>query len=215
MPTFDVINELEGPEFSAEMNLAAGRKAFIRHLQGHPLFNGLLEAVRTEKGADTVIRRISELVAKEIDVSYEHPADVAFCAYLTALAIAGRPEVTSAAAKVLQGARNCSWAIDIAKQYLSKHWIRPQESSNSVRLEVLGNFAFFETRPVMKATTSFFEDAILRADLRSIPPASSVGAIQENWTAGIFGNPIEFGSEGRPTATVPGRVIAATMKLTA
>ena len=107
MAESDVMKEIEGLMFSAELNL---RK--------HKLFGPLMEIARTPGGRRDIADRVAKLVAQAVDGQYEHPADVAFCAYLTALAETAEPEMIARAARAVSVVPNCSWAVSIAKEIL-------------------------------------------------------------------------------------------------
>ena len=111
---------IEDPMFSAEMNLAAGKKAFRREMRAHALFTHLLEFAKTREGRETIMNRVAELADRSIDREYENPADVAFCAYLTALADTAEPEVIARAASAVTAAPNCSWSFELSRELLSK-----------------------------------------------------------------------------------------------
>src|SRR5208283_4864477 len=115
MALSDVMKEIEGLTFSAELNLAAGKKAFRRNMLEHALFKELMEVAKTPLGRKSIADRITKLTAQPRDDRYEHPADVAFSSYLTALAETAEPEMIAAVARVVTTAPNCSWAAGIAR----------------------------------------------------------------------------------------------------
>lgn len=115
----DILNDIEGLAFSAELNLAAGKRAFNRILEGNRLFNDLVASARTPTGPSKIVERIRELASQPIDERYEHPSDVAFSAYLKALAEACDPKTVAEAAKVVATVPGCGWAADIARELLS------------------------------------------------------------------------------------------------
>ena len=117
MVNTDAMNEVEGTLFAAEMNLAAGKKAFNRSMIDHPIFRLLRESAKHTEGRAAIINRILALAAKPVDPEYENPADVAFCLRIVD-ETAGSEMVATAVATVLS-APNCSWAVD-AKDLLAK-----------------------------------------------------------------------------------------------
>jgi hypothetical protein len=114
------MNEVEGPLFSAEMNLAAGKQAFNRNMKEHPLFGQLREFAKRPDGQAAIAKRISDLASQSIDTRYEHPADVAFSAYLTILDEIAEQDVVAQAASAVMAASNCSWAVGVSRELLTK-----------------------------------------------------------------------------------------------
>lgn len=110
----DVVREIEGNHFAAEVNLASGSVAFDRGLRSHPLFHELAESVRGAQGRDLVIARLEELARKPIDFKYENPYDAAMTAYLTALSQVERPELLEDVVEAVLKTPNCWWAREIS-----------------------------------------------------------------------------------------------------
>lgn len=119
MAESDVMKEIEGLTFSAQLNLAAGKKAFSRNLRKHTLFGPLVEIARTPEGRRDIADRVAKMAAQAVDRQYEHPAGVAFSAYLTALAETAEPEMIARAARAVSAVPNSSWAVSIANELLA------------------------------------------------------------------------------------------------
>jgi hypothetical protein len=65
------------------------------------------------KGKETIVERLGALSQKSIDARYEHPDDIAFCAYLLVLEELGSSAEVTAAKDMVSKAPNCSWAKEI------------------------------------------------------------------------------------------------------
>src|SRR5437879_5484832 len=87
---------IEHDEFAADMNLAAGTKAFRRRIHEHSLFQRLTELAK-ENPAE-VAARVESISHLAIDQGYENPFDAALSAYLMALSHVAEPEMISKAA---------------------------------------------------------------------------------------------------------------------
>src|SRR6266478_427717 len=98
MALANVMQAVEQPRFSAEVNLAAGTKAFRRGLRGHDLFRKLAELAKNAESRVAVAKRVEELSQAEIDMRYENRFDAALSAYLTVLGDTAQPETVAKAA---------------------------------------------------------------------------------------------------------------------
>jgi len=112
----NVMDSIEGHQFAAEANLAAGFDAFHRGLQNHLLFRELSDLMRDDAVAlKTVLVRLIELSQTPIRMQYENPFDSAMAAYL--MAVEGvDPEVAAVAAEAVSKAPNCWWASQISSR---------------------------------------------------------------------------------------------------
>jgi hypothetical protein len=116
----DLMNAVEQDRFSAELNLAAGTKAFRRGLRNHPLFRELVELAENAQARSAIAERIAALSRVEIDARYENRLDAALSAYLTVLADTGEPDVIAQAASAAAVAPNCWWTVEIARDLLMR-----------------------------------------------------------------------------------------------
>jgi hypothetical protein len=116
----ELMATIEDHRFSAEVNLAAGPKAFNRGLQNHPMFQALLVAMANHLGASEMIaERVKEISRQEVDTRYENMFDVALSAYLMALRDTNtRPETLADAALAALGATNCWWTPELSRELL-------------------------------------------------------------------------------------------------
>jgi len=73
----DVMQAIEEYRFSAEVNLAAGTKAFRRGLRNHELFRELAELAKEPQARSEIVKRIAALSRAEIDKHYENHFDAA------------------------------------------------------------------------------------------------------------------------------------------
>jgi len=109
----DVMEAIEGHQFAAEVNLAAGLDAFYRAIQNHSLFRDLADLVKDPGALKTVLVRLIELSRKPIRMQYESPFDSAMAAYL--MAVEGvDPEVVAVAAEAVSKTPNCWWASQVS-----------------------------------------------------------------------------------------------------
>jgi len=109
-----VMESIEGHQFAAEVNLAAGFEAFHRSIQGHSLFRELGGLMKDDPSVfRTVLVRIVELSRKPIRTQYENPFDSAMAVYL--MAVDGvDSEVAAVAAQHVSKAANCWWASQVS-----------------------------------------------------------------------------------------------------
>lgn len=185
----DVMKQTEAPMFSAEMNLAAGKKAFIRNMQEHPLFGQLSEFAKSAEGRAAIAERVSSLAAQSIDARYENPADVAFCAYLRVLEETAGPEIVAQAASAVLSAPNCSWAIDVSREALTRSMATGQ--AKAVMSQPFGMTDISDPRltgqAVSEASRSMLElfgqGAGIKAPIYECMMSSSHGALKETGRA--------------------------------
>jgi hypothetical protein len=85
----EAINKIEDPRFSAEVNLAAGARAFRRILREHEAYRELKETARTANARQRIVRRVAELSERQVDPRYENAYDAALSAYLAVILEAG------------------------------------------------------------------------------------------------------------------------------
>ncbi len=112
----ETMRAIEQDEVAAEMNLAAGTKAFRRAIRGHELFQRLTELA--QKDPAEVVTRIENISHLEIDERYENPFDTALSAYLMALSDVAEPETLSKAAAAVLRTPKCWWASGLAHELL-------------------------------------------------------------------------------------------------
>jgi hypothetical protein len=116
MTLAETMDAIERDEFAAEMNLAAGTKAFRRAMKEHSLFRyfcGLAKDSLTEVAA-----RIETISHLDVDERYENRLDTALSAYMMALANFAEPEVVSKAASAVLRTPRCWWASGISREML-------------------------------------------------------------------------------------------------
>ena len=109
----NVMETIEGHQFAAEVNLAAGFDAFHRGIENHSLFRDLAVLIKDPGVLKTVLVRLIELSRKPIRTQYENPFDSAMAAYLVAVD-AVDPEVAAAAAEAVSKTPNCWWASQVS-----------------------------------------------------------------------------------------------------
>jgi hypothetical protein len=110
----EMMETIEGPQFAAEVNLAAGFEAFHRSIQSHSLFRDLAGLMKDHPAVfKTVLVRLNDLSRKPIRMQYENPYDSAMAAYLMA-ADGVDPEVAAVAAEAVSKAPNCWWASQVS-----------------------------------------------------------------------------------------------------
>ena len=112
------LDRIESPAFSAEMNLAAGRKLFLRLLRANPVFNELRTASHTAEGNTAIKARLLQLIKAEAHTDQEHPHDVALAAYLLALDDTAEPDVIAEAAREMASLQNGVWSTMLAREVL-------------------------------------------------------------------------------------------------
>src|SRR5580704_8832777 len=116
MTLVEVMEAIQKDEFSAEMNLAAGTRAFRRLMRSHDLFLGLAELAK--ENSTELLARIESISQRDVDMAYEYPFDVALSAYLIALSDCAPPEVVSKAAQAVLRTPKCWWASGLARELL-------------------------------------------------------------------------------------------------
>ena len=120
MALADVMQAIEQHRFAAEVNLAAGTKAFRRGLRSHALFRKLDEFAREPQARREIVERIASLSRAEIDTRYENGFDAALSAYLTALGDTAEPELIAEAASAAASAPNCWWTVAISRELMMR-----------------------------------------------------------------------------------------------
>jgi hypothetical protein len=78
----EVMEKIEGQDFSTMVNLASDFRTFLRILEPQPEVVALGGAMSSEQTTRAVFRRATELAEAPTDDAYEHPADAALAAYL-------------------------------------------------------------------------------------------------------------------------------------
>lgn len=116
MTLAETMDAIEEDEFAAEMNLAAGTKAFRRAIMEHDLFQRLAELAK--ENPPEVEARIEKISHLDIDERYENRFDTALSAYLMALSDVAEPEVVSKAATAVLRTPKCWWASGLAGELL-------------------------------------------------------------------------------------------------
>lgn len=116
MTLAEVMEAIERDEFSAEMNLAAGTRAFRRSMRTHDLFLRLTEL--SKENPSELVHRVKSISKFDVDMVYENPFDVALSAYLLVLSDVAEPEAVSAAAAAIIGTPRCWWASGLARELL-------------------------------------------------------------------------------------------------
>src|SRR6266404_4487639 len=114
----DVMQKIEDHRFSAEVNLAAGSKAFRRNLQNHEMFRALVELMKEPGATEAIAKRVADLSARPTDLQYENSFDAALSAYLTALGETATPDLIAEAASAAARACNCWWTTAISRDLL-------------------------------------------------------------------------------------------------
>jgi DNA-binding phage protein len=165
------MNEIEGLLFSAEMNLAAGKKAFSRNMQEHALFGQLREFAKTPEGRTSIIKRVSDLAAQSIDTRYEHPADVAFSAYLTILDETAGPEIVAQAASAVMATRNCAWAVGVSRELLTKAF-----ASGGANVSISSNFQLASAMKTFKVYRGHAVSLVITQMVESIAQTGNLEA---------------------------------------
>jgi len=112
------MQKIEDHRFSAEVNLAAGSKAFSRILQNHEMFRALLELAKEPGAVETIAKRVIDLSGRQVDPQYENVFDAALSAYLTALRDTAKPELIAEASSAAAAARNCWWTPGLSRELL-------------------------------------------------------------------------------------------------
>jgi hypothetical protein len=116
MTLTDVMKAIEQDEFSAEMNLAAGTRAFRRSVSGHDLFLRLTKLAK--ENPSEVAERIESISRLDVDVAYENRLDAALSAYLMVLSDVAEPEVVAKAGQAVLRTPKCWWAAGLARELL-------------------------------------------------------------------------------------------------
>ena len=107
---------IEQDEFAAEMNLAAGTKAFRLAIRDHALFHRLSELAK--ENPCKVAERIEAISHVEVDERYENRFDTALSAYLMVLSDTAEPEIASRASQIVLRTPKVWWASGIARELL-------------------------------------------------------------------------------------------------
>jgi hypothetical protein len=119
MTLAETMTAIEHDHFAAEMNLAAGTKAFLRMMRDHSLFHHL--TALTRQHPEVVAARTEQIAAIEIDERYENPLDTALSAYVLALLDSNvAPEIVSKAAQAVFTTPKCWWSLGVARDALLK-----------------------------------------------------------------------------------------------
>jgi hypothetical protein len=116
MSLTDVMKAIEQDEFSAEMNLAAGTRAFRRSVSGHDLFSRLTKLAK--ENPSEVAERVESISHLDVDLSYENRLDVALSAYLMVLSEVAEPEIVAKAGQAVLRISKCWWASGLARELL-------------------------------------------------------------------------------------------------
>lgn len=116
MTLADVMKAIEQDEFSAEMNLAAGTRAFRRSIRAHDLFLRLTNLAK--ENPSEVAERVESLSHLDVDMAYENRFDAALSAYLMVLSDVAEAEVVSKAGQAVLRTPNCWWASGLARELL-------------------------------------------------------------------------------------------------
>jgi len=120
MPIAELMQGIEATDFSAELNLASGTRAFRRRLREHALVQELRELARDAATREALANRVEELSAQEVDVRYENRFDAALSAYLTVLADTALPETIARSATAAARARNTWWTVGISHELIAR-----------------------------------------------------------------------------------------------
>jgi hypothetical protein len=116
MTLAETMSAIEQDEFAAEMNLAAGTKAFRRAIREHELFHRLSELAIENPSA--VAGRVEAISGIEVDERYENRFDTALSAYLMVLSDVAGPELVSQASQAILRTPRLSWASGTARELL-------------------------------------------------------------------------------------------------
>lgn len=116
MTLAETMSAIEQDEFAAEMNLAAGTKAFRRAIREHELFHRLSELAIENPSA--VAGRVEAISGIEVDERYENRFDTALSAYLMVLSDVAGPELVSQASQAILRTPKLWWASEIARELL-------------------------------------------------------------------------------------------------
>jgi len=110
------MQEIEHDEFAAQMNLAAGTRAFRHAIREHKLFQLLVELAK--ENPSPVAQRIEAISQIDVDERYENRFDTALSAYLMILSDVAEPETTLKASQLALRAPRIWWASGIARELL-------------------------------------------------------------------------------------------------
>jgi len=116
MTLAETMAAIERDEFAAEMNLAAGTKAFRRAVREHELFDRLSELAK--ENPSEVAERIETISRSAVDERYENPFDTALSAYLMALCDVAGPEIASKIVQAVLRTPKTWWASGLARELL-------------------------------------------------------------------------------------------------
>ena len=116
MTLAETMAAIEQEKFAAEMNLAAGTKAFRRAIREHGLFHRLSELAK--ENPSEVAERIETISRIEADERYENRFDTALSAYLMVLSDVAEPEVASNASRAVLRTPKIWWASGVAREIL-------------------------------------------------------------------------------------------------
>jgi hypothetical protein len=120
LPLPELMSLIESHRFSAEVNLAAGIRAFRQGVCQHPLFLELRELCKDVKNRGTLAQRIDELSHAQVDARYENRYDAAFATYLMALRESADPNMIAEAALAASKAPKCRWTVTISRELLTQ-----------------------------------------------------------------------------------------------
>jgi hypothetical protein len=116
MTLAETMAAIERDEFAAEMNLAAGTKAFRRAVREHELFDRLSELAK--ENPSEVLERIETISRSAVDERYENPFDTALSAYLMVLRDVAGPEIASKIVQAVLRTPKTWWASGLARELL-------------------------------------------------------------------------------------------------
>ena len=120
----DLMAGIEGHQFAAEVNLAAGFDGFLHVVQNYSLIRGIVDQMRESQSVlKTVFKHLAVLAANPIQVQYENPGDSAMAAYLLAIETID-PEAALPAAEAVSLAPNCWWASRVCSRILASASLR-------------------------------------------------------------------------------------------
>jgi hypothetical protein len=116
---YDLLNQIEGIEFDANMSVFSGFASFVSALDDDPLVKQLQIRIQTSvEDQHTVQERIRTLLDADIEPDYAHPHDIALATYLYTL-YQTDPALVRAFLESMASSRPLSWSRWLAEHILS------------------------------------------------------------------------------------------------
>lgn len=114
----DLLDRVEGHEFSAAIGTASSLDIAVRLVRLHPLIRDIL-SVRGGNVVETVVRRILQIVDRTVDPRFESPWDTPLLALLVLVDLKS-PGTARLIASAIERSPQTAWAREFAQRVLTR-----------------------------------------------------------------------------------------------